>query len=101
MSFRRWDNGKVIGYTKLVPDFREKFKAPYYVIHRAHFHDALYKRALELGVDVRVASRVMSYNLDEPSVSMADGTTLYADLIVAADGTNPQPTHIYETLITV
>jgi salicylate hydroxylase len=99
MSFRRWDNGKVIGYTKLVPDFRQNFKAPYYVVHRAHFHDALYKRALELGVDVRVASRVTGYNLDEPSVSVADGTTLSADLLVAADGAHPRLSHRYVILI--
>jgi salicylate hydroxylase len=94
MSFRRWQNGQVIGHTKLVPDFRENFKAPYYVVHRAHFHDALYKRALELGVEVRVASRVTSYNLDEPSVSVADGTALRADLIVAADGKYPSANYI-------
>lgn len=101
MSFRRWDDGKIIGHTRLVPDFRENFRAPYYVVHRAHFHDALYKRALELGVQVRVASRVTKYNLDEPSVSLEDGFTLYADLIVAADGTHPWPTRIYDTLMIV
>lgn len=94
MSFRRWDNGKIIGHTKLIPDFRENFKAPYYVVHRAHFHDALHKRALELGVEVRVASRVTNYNLDKPSVSLEDGHELHADLIVAADGKRPRPMHI-------
>jgi salicylate hydroxylase len=86
MTFRRWLDGKVIGYTKLVPQFRENFHGAYYVIHRAHFHDALYRRALELGVQVKVASRVEKYDMEAPSVQLVNGDTLQADLIVAADG---------------
>ena len=86
ITFRRWLDGTAIGYTKLVPEFRENFGAPYYVIHRAHFHDALYRRAVELGVHVKVGSRVENYDLDAPSVSLVNGETLHADLIIAADG---------------
>jgi len=86
MSFRRWESGEVIGYTKLVPEFRQNFNAPYYVVHRAHFHDALYSLALELGVDVKVASKVAKYDMDAPSVELADGSAYSADLIVVADG---------------
>ncbi|KIM95487.1 hypothetical protein OIDMADRAFT_45296 [Oidiodendron maius Zn] len=86
ITFRRWESGNVIGYTKLVPDFRENFKAPYYVVHRAHFHAALHRRALELGVDVRVASRVVEYDLEAPSVKVETGEVFLADLVVAADG---------------
>lgn len=86
MAFRRWDTGSIIGYTKLVPEFRENFKAPYYVVHRAHFHNALYRRALEIGVDVKIASKVEKYDLECPSVELANGVVMDADLIVAADG---------------
>ena len=86
MSFRRWENGEVIGYTKLVPDFRQHFNAPYYVVHRAHFHDALHKLAVDLGVEVLVGSRVTGYDADAPSVALEDGTIYSADLIVGADG---------------
>jgi salicylate hydroxylase len=86
MSFRRWDNGEVIGYTKLVPDFRDNFQAPYYVVHRAHFHGALHKRASELGVEVRVNSKVVDYDLEAPNIGLENGQVLSADLIVAADG---------------
>jgi len=84
--FRRWENGAVIGNTKLKPDFRDSFDAPYYVVHRAHFHDALHKRAVELGVEVNVNSKVVSYDLEIPSVTLEDGSTHTADLVVAADG---------------
>ncbi|KAL7919622.1 hypothetical protein ACQKWADRAFT_315556 [Trichoderma austrokoningii] len=86
ISFRRWSNGNLIGYTKLQPDFRSSFGAPYYVVHRAHLHDALHQLALQLGVDVKVNHKVVEYNEESPCVKVEDGTVLSADLIVAADG---------------
>jgi salicylate hydroxylase len=86
ISFRRWKTGETIGYTKLVPNFRETFDAPYYVVHRAHFHDALYQRALELGVKVRTGARVVDYDFEAPSVTLEDGSKHFADLIIAAEG---------------
>jgi salicylate hydroxylase len=85
---RRWHNGKPIGRTQLIPDYYECFGAPYYVLHRAHYHQALYERAKELGVDVRVNSKVIQYDLEAPSVELSDGALIFADLIVAADGVN-------------
>ncbi|KAH8819183.1 hypothetical protein F5884DRAFT_759808 [Xylogone sp. PMI_703] len=86
MTFRRWQNGDAIGYTKLVPEFSDNFGAPYYVVHRAHFHMALYKRALELGVQVIVNSKVELYDADGPSVSLGNGDVFTGDLVIAADG---------------
>jgi salicylate hydroxylase len=86
MTFRRWQNGKVIGYTKLVPEFRESFGASYSVVHRADFHDALHQRALQLGVDVRVCCKVVEYDLEAPMVKLSNGELISADLIIAADG---------------
>jgi salicylate hydroxylase len=86
MYFRRWENGDIIGYTKLIPGFRETFGGPYYVIHRADFHSAFYKRALDLGVRVKLASRVVDYDPQVPRITLEDGQSFEADLIVAADG---------------
>ena len=86
LTWRRWQDGKVIGDTRLNPQFSEWFGAPYYVIHRAHLHDVLHQRAIELGVSVKLNSGVTNYDLDAGSFSQQDGTTVYADLIVAADG---------------
>jgi salicylate hydroxylase len=86
ITFRRWQDGRAIAFTRYVPDFQEKYKAPYYVVHRAHFHEALYKRALELGVEIRVAHKVVDYDQYHPSVTLQDGTIFKADLVVAADG---------------
>lgn len=86
ISFRRWSSGKVIGYTKLIPDFREQFGAPYYVIHRADFHSALYRRAIDLGIDIVLGSKVVDYDAQSPSITLENGILVEADLIIAADG---------------
>ncbi|OJJ30262.1 hypothetical protein ASPWEDRAFT_121549, partial [Aspergillus wentii DTO 134E9] len=86
IKFRRWKNGKVIGLTQLIPSFREIFNGPYYVVHRADFLAALYQRALDLGVTVKLASNVVDYDSERPSVRLEDASVFTADLVVAADG---------------
>ncbi|KAK1763153.1 hypothetical protein QBC33DRAFT_459986 [Phialemonium atrogriseum] len=86
INFRRWENGAVIGHTKLEPDFQQNYGAPYYVAHRAHLHRALSERAASLGVAVRLNSRVTKYNAESASVTLSDGTVVRGDLVVAADG---------------
>ena len=86
IGFRRWQNGNLIGLTRLVPDFRKAFDAPYYVVHRAHFQDAMYRLARDLGVEISMDSGVAGYDPDVPSLTLEGGATYSADLIVAADG---------------
>lgn len=86
IKFRRWKNGAEIGCTRLFPEHRQKFNAPYYVVHRAHFHDALHRLALKLGAKVEIDAKVQEYDPEIPSITLANGQTYTADLIVAADG---------------
>ncbi|KAJ6104926.1 hypothetical protein N7486_003615 [Penicillium sp. IBT 16267x] len=86
ISFRRWQTGNVIGNTKLIPDFTEKFDAPYYVIHRAHFHSALCQKVQDMGIEIKFGARVESYNPLAGSITLADGTIYTGDLVIAADG---------------
>lgn len=97
ISFRRWQSGNIIGLTRLIPNFREQFGAPYYVIHRANFHYALHKRALVLGVTVKVASRVVGYNIEEPSIVLGNSETVSANFVIAADGIYTRTFEIYMT----
>ncbi|KAJ5087165.1 hypothetical protein N7456_010781 [Penicillium angulare] len=85
---RRWKDGNVIGRTKFGYDFRQKFDAPYWVIHRAHFHQAMQDMAGDLGVVIEMDSKVVSYNTEAPNLTLANGTVVKADLIIAADGVN-------------
>lgn len=97
ISFRRWESGDVIGLTKLIPNFRETFGAPYYVIHRANFHTALHRRALDLGVIVKLAAKVVKYDPQGAGITLADGSSTSADLIIAADGISPCLALFYST----
>lgn len=83
---RRWQNGKVIGRTRLDPEFKAEFDAPYWVIHRAHFHAAMHALAVDLGVTVNLASKIVLYDVERPSITLENGEIVSADLIVAADG---------------
>ena len=86
VKFKRWQSGEVIALTKYVPDFREKYGAPYWVVHRAHFHQAMYKLALELGVEVKINSKVERYEADAGRVVLENGDVHEADLVIASDG---------------
>lgn len=86
MRFKRWQNGEVIALTQYVPDFREKYGAPYWVVHRAHFHDAMHRLAVDLGVEVKINSKIERYDPDAGSVVLENGQAHSADLVIAADG---------------
>ena len=83
---RRWQTGERVGCTKLVPSFRDNFDAPYWVIHRAHLHEALHQRALEYRVEIILNARVSNIDFASPSVSVENGAIYRADLIIGADG---------------
>ena len=86
ISIRRWKDGNLIGYTNLVPQFRNRFRAPYFVIHRAHLHESMQTLARELGVKIITASKVTDIDVNGPSLTLQGGATFGGDLIVAADG---------------
>ncbi|GAB7347511.1 hypothetical protein MBLNU459_g4412t1 [Dothideomycetes sp. NU459] len=86
INLRRYANGKPIGKTPLVPEMVENFGFPYWVIHRADYQNVLKRAALEAGVTIRVASRVLTVDPEAVSVELEDGSVLCADLVVGADG---------------
>jgi salicylate hydroxylase len=86
MTFRRWEDGESIGYTKLFPEFRDNFDAPYYVIHRADLHEALQKLARQHGVDLEVNCKVVKYDPGDGKVTTLNGRTFSGDLVIGADG---------------
>ncbi|KAB2575665.1 FAD-dependent monooxygenase OpS4 [Lasiodiplodia theobromae] len=86
ITFRRWQSGESIGFTKLKPEFEDNFDAPYYVIHRAHLHDALHKLAEQSGAKILINKSVVKYDPNTPSVETDNGELFTADLVIAADG---------------
>lgn len=55
-------------------------------IQREDYQRLLYDRALELGVNVKFGCKVDNIDQAAPSITLADGEVLSADLIIGADG---------------
>ena len=82
-----WKDGRVLGETKITPDFEKRYGAPYIVVHRAEMHEILHRHEVQTGVTVHVASKVIKYDFEQGIVTLEDGRTIQADLVVAVDGT--------------
>ncbi|CAI7576651.1 unnamed protein product [Penicillium pancosmium] len=48
----------------------------------------MHKLAVDLGVSIKLASKVTSYDVHRPSITLAKGSIVHADLVIAADGVN-------------
>jgi salicylate hydroxylase len=70
----------------LNPESEQRFGSPYYVTHRAHLHEVLHHRAVELGVSIHLNMKVEKYGVDEGSVVFEDGSIVTANLVIAAEG---------------
>lgn len=67
------------------------FGAPLYYSHRVDLHESLKRLATDpdgpgIPAKVHLKSEVISYDPDGPSMTLADGTVVAADLVIAADG---------------
>ncbi|KAK4499898.1 hypothetical protein PRZ48_008084 [Zasmidium cellare] len=85
IKFRKWSNGETVGYTEL-RDMEHDFGAAYLVCHRADLHRSLLATAANLGVEIRLDSKVTKYDALDGSVQLSNGSRIAGDLIVGADG---------------
>jgi salicylate hydroxylase len=85
MSLKRWTNDEIVGWTPLGDVMNKEYGSPFYFLHRADLHRMLYE-ATEPHCNIRVNSRVVSVDPSKPSVTLASGEVVSADLLVGADG---------------
>lgn len=79
---RRWQDGSLLGKMPVNKTYGQQV-----VVHRADLHNALIEKAMALeNVQVRVNSTVTRVQFDPPAVTLADGTMVQADVVLAADG---------------
>ncbi|EAW11328.1 putative salicylate hydroxylase [Aspergillus clavatus NRRL 1] len=82
IHIRRWQDGSLLGTMPVNKTYGQQV-----VVHRADLHDALIEKALALAnVDLRVNSTVTNVSFSPPSVTLADGTVVHGDVVIAADG---------------
>jgi salicylate hydroxylase len=92
LVFRRYDTGVRLGYTHWGARMVSDHGVPYYHVHRADYQAMLhYLVRVAPGVLIRLGSTVRDVQPDPavaggPSVTLASGEVVYADLIVGADG---------------
>ncbi|KAG2121796.1 hypothetical protein BD769DRAFT_1650035 [Suillus cothurnatus] len=85
LSFKRWSNDEVVGWTPFGDVINKEYGSPFYLLHRADLHHMLYE-ATEPHCTIRVNSRVVSVDPSKPSVTLASGEVVTADLLIGADG---------------
>ncbi|KAE8340024.1 hypothetical protein BDV24DRAFT_164702 [Aspergillus arachidicola] len=79
---RRWQDGSLLGTMPVNKTYGQQV-----VIHRADLHNALIDQALALpNVELRVNSTVTDVQFDPACVTLADGTVVQGDVVIAADG---------------
>jgi salicylate hydroxylase len=79
MQIRRWQDGKILAVQPLMD-------MAGYIGHRGDYHDSFLRAVRKAGIEIKMGSEVASFNEDKPSITLADGTEVVADLIVGADG---------------
>lgn len=77
---------KILSSTILTPDFRDIYKAPYFITHRAELQNVLYREATRLGAVVIFSTRIQRINFEASALELEDGTVSNFDAIFGADG---------------
>lgn len=81
-------SGEVVSRLNLSKDFKERFGAPYVVIHRTDLHKILLDKCTELGVALENNAEVndLEYQGDRVRLHLGSGEEIVADVAIGADG---------------
>lgn len=88
-EIRLWNTGQTWKLFDLGVVSRERYGAPYFMIHRADLHRALVDAVTALKTDaVRLNSRYLKFEQDETGVqiTLQDGASTRGDVLIGADG---------------
>jgi len=87
LAVHRYSDGKILAYQdNFDKKIREIYGAPFWDLHRVDLQHAMAQRAQDLGVTLRLGSRVKEVDFDHSCLELEDGTRYDADLFVGADG---------------
>lgn len=88
LEIRDFDGNPLARRRKYDDEIRQRYGHPLWTLHRVDLHDALSRRANELGVQIKFASRVATVNPAgaRPSARLVNGDEYHGDLIIVADG---------------
>lgn len=88
MVFRDAVSGEELTRQDLRGDFVRRYGAPYIVAHRSDLHAIMCDAAAEMGVELVTSAKVSDVTATPSGarVTIADGSTFEADLVLGADG---------------
>ena len=88
-QFRDYRSGKSFYTLQLGADYKEKYGAPYYHIHRADLQQVLLEAVIAgSATNIEMNARVTRFEESDAGVSalLFDGRTLHGDCLIGADG---------------
>ncbi|OHW93878.1 salicylate hydroxylase [Colletotrichum incanum] len=85
VELRRYEDGKKL-CELTEAQCRTTYGDPWMVVHRADFHNVLWRTCQELGVSLNLNMEVEKIDFENDTVYMEDGDELFGDVIIGADG---------------
>lgn len=89
-AFHSIETGQVMGYLEWQEDVIQETGGEFLLMHYEDLYKLLYRLALSQGVTVHFNAHITSVSFDDekelPSITLADGSIQYADLVIGADG---------------
>ncbi|KAK3117917.1 hypothetical protein LTR53_000209 [Teratosphaeriaceae sp. CCFEE 6253] len=79
MQIRRWHDGKVLAQQPLMD-------MAGYIGHRGDYHEVFLKAVRDAGVPILMGHEVVAFDEGKPSVTLAGGEEIEADVVIGADG---------------
>ncbi|KAJ9607730.1 hypothetical protein H2200_007808 [Cladophialophora chaetospira] len=88
VEIRRYDDFELLGLIPAnVKGYSERVRgSPHWLVHRVDYQKILADAAVANGVKLEFAQKVVDVDVDAITITLADGRTLRADLIIGADG---------------
>jgi salicylate hydroxylase len=86
IEIRRWDDGTLLQRTPLGQACRDRFRAPYYTMHRADLHSGLLSLIPHERVHVAAQCVGVAQTDETARLEFSDRTKVYAALAIGADG---------------
>lgn len=88
MEIRRYENNELLGLILTnVNSYSERLRgAPHWLVHRVDYQKILAKAAIENGVKIQFAQKVVRVDTENVTALLEDEKMIKADLIIGADG---------------
>ncbi|KAJ8468341.1 hypothetical protein ONZ51_g9714 [Trametes cubensis] len=86
LLFSRYESGEFLGTHIWDEGMLKETRGQFMLTTHAELHEVLYDAAVALGADIRYGAEVQEIDPGSPTVKLASGEVLSADVLVGADG---------------